>query len=94
MHKITVLQGPASLPAFCLVKLEPDQVRRRRHLLEATGDEGCYRTLGITHFKTGEALETDADIPKPLQDQIAVEGQPVKPRAKAKVAKRGAKVGG
>lgn len=72
MQKITILEGPVSLPAGCRLRLSADQARRRAHVLtEEKG--GVYLAEAITQWKTGETLETDAEIPKPLAERVAVE---------------------
>lgn len=69
MQKITILKGPVSLPAGCLVRLDENQAKRRAHLLTPKKD-GSYFTEGITQWKTGETLETDADLPKKWGDRV------------------------
>ena len=85
MHKITILDGPVSLPAFVVLRLNADQTRRRLHVLDViAGEAGTYRARAITHWKTGETLETDAEIPKAMHERVAVEGAPEPPKPKAK----------
>lgn len=83
MHDITILQGPVNIPAGALLKLNPDQARRRAGLVEPMSDDGVYRSVTRVQFKTGEKLSVDIEIPKGWIDRVAVSAPKNRGKGKA-----------
>jgi hypothetical protein len=52
-----------TVAAETVLALSEDQVRRRRHQLEALG-EGRYRALTLVQFKRGEVFGLEGELPK------------------------------
>lgn len=78
MRKITVIDGPVSVPAGYLFALSDAQASARAHVLTRES-EGVYRSTASTQWKTGETFETDAELGKPVAVRVEAE-----PKAKAK----------
>lgn len=74
MQTVTIDRGPVTFPAGTRLKLSDDQVRRRRRLVEPAGASGVFLALAPVQFKTGETVQTDADIPKGWTDRVSISG--------------------
>jgi len=52
------------------LKLDKDQLRRRRHLLAPTGERGIYKIEKPVQFKVGEVFGFDGDIDRLLESKL------------------------
>jgi hypothetical protein len=96
MHHIKLTRS-VTLPAGTILKLAPEQVSVRSHLLDDLGDE-TFATLAQTQFKAGENIGLDnidvlpKDLAAELVDRPApVPSEPASPPPVASPGKRAGK---
>ena len=91
--KIYNATAPITLHAG-VVKIEPAQYKRRRHLLKSLDSENFYSIdPGPITFKAGEVFEYNGEIPKGSWESVEPEPDPEpepkpKPKPKGKAAEK------
>lgn len=52
-------------------RLSPDQLRRRRHLVQEVAP-GIYEPVAEIQFKAGERINADSELPKDIRGLVSV----------------------
>lgn len=74
MNLIEVIDGPISIPAGNIFKLDNSQLKKRENVMEPVGKDSFY-SVGVTHWKNGEIIETMWIVPKEMIRRVNIHNE-------------------